>query len=734
MKITAPLFSKYSRFLMIAIIEAVLVIALSVMVLRLYRYDLTVPLHYSGDAIFFLALIKGMILNGWTYNIPQLSAPFALDVASYSYMTNLDWSMMKIISLITSEPGSTVNLYWLLSIVFTAWTASLSLYLITGNGWFSILSGIVYAFLPFAILRNTGHIALVFSWVPLICLLAIHIAEGKPNGKNDAVVRGLGYLGCVLQGFSYLYFSFFAVLLFGCSGAIAFVQNRSLRSLKIAFFSVVVIVVTMIVNMSPTLYSWYQFGKPPGMDFKMLSDAELYGLKIRTLLAPQADNPIPFLSYWAKRNAVGAFPNENENRTARLGTFTSFGFLLLLGFLILPTDVRTNEYIKIRRVAALGLFTLLISTVGGLGAVINVLTVPDIRCYNRFSVFLAFFSLAVLGIWFSDRLLRTNRPASKKVLIGIITILGLLSLYDQLLDAKPLRERQAFDLACAYHEREMVQLMEKNFPFGAMIFQLPLAGFPSAEIFDRMISYDHARPYLWSSHLRWSWPHFSEASSAWRNKIEVLHGNNLVTALALSGFDGVWVDRYAYKDNGQVVISDLEDGGAREVLSGMSQRYAILDLQSIRTNLVKQLGKEGSDAAADQFFHPTIVKWGKGFYASEKTLAGQHFRWSMNRSSIFVSNPSEQWRKVRMNFLIQSEGTGKIDISLAGQNIEVNCSTISSNVFLDFELKPREVAEIAFVGRVPMVVAPKDPRELYFAIIDPKVSDSIVEKQAAPHS
>ena len=87
-----------------------------------------------------------------------------------------------------------------------------------------------------------------------------------------------------------------------------------------------------------------------------------------------------------------------------------------------------------------------------------------------------------------------------------------------------------------------------------------------------------------------------------------------------------------------------------------------------------------------------------------------------------------------MSFLIQSEGTGKIDISLAGQNIEVNCSTISSNVFLDFELKPSEVAEIAFVGRVPMVVAPKDPRELYFAIIDPKVSDSIVEKQAAPHS
>ncbi|MBK8963456.1 MAG: hypothetical protein IPM75_10335 [Candidatus Competibacteraceae bacterium] len=48
---------------------------------------------------------KRMLDNGWTYNIPQLSAPFSLSAAAFPSMTNLDWAIMKVISLFINDAG-----------------------------------------------------------------------------------------------------------------------------------------------------------------------------------------------------------------------------------------------------------------------------------------------------------------------------------------------------------------------------------------------------------------------------------------------------------------------------------------------------------------------------------------------------------------------------------------------------------------------------------------------------
>ena len=77
-----------------------------------------------------------------------------------------------------------------------------------------------------------------------------------------------------------------------------------------------------------------EFKNEPLADFtkpenKSAMEAELYGLHIRHLLGPVENHTFPPFRKWNGREQ-GAFPNENESHTARLGVFGAVGFLLLL--------------------------------------------------------------------------------------------------------------------------------------------------------------------------------------------------------------------------------------------------------------------------------------------------------------------------------------------------------------------------------------------------------------------
>ena len=86
--------------------------------------------------------------------------------------------------------------------------------------------------------------------------------------------------------------------------------------------------------------------------------------------------------------------------------FSCFGYLSAI-----RTPQNSAERTTIRTIAALNLIVLTVTTVGGFGAIINTLTVPDIRAYNRFSVFLAFFSISGLSLWLAERWRKTTGPA-----------------------------------------------------------------------------------------------------------------------------------------------------------------------------------------------------------------------------------------------------------------------------------------------------------------------------------
>ena len=62
------------------IAAAILCALILCFLLKLWRADLRVPLHYNGDALIHTMFIKGIVENGWYWQNPRLGAPGGLQM------------------------------------------------------------------------------------------------------------------------------------------------------------------------------------------------------------------------------------------------------------------------------------------------------------------------------------------------------------------------------------------------------------------------------------------------------------------------------------------------------------------------------------------------------------------------------------------------------------------------------------------------------------------------------
>ena len=73
-----------SQYIMAAILSALILCFL----LKLWRADLHVPLHYNGDALLHSMFIKGIVDNGWYWKNPTLGAPNGLEMYDFPAVDN----------------------------------------------------------------------------------------------------------------------------------------------------------------------------------------------------------------------------------------------------------------------------------------------------------------------------------------------------------------------------------------------------------------------------------------------------------------------------------------------------------------------------------------------------------------------------------------------------------------------------------------------------------------------
>ena len=552
-------------------------LAVILLLVRPWENGLAVPFASGGDFTATGAAIKGLLQNrSWLVN-PSLGAP---GVANFYETPGSDTLLYLIVGAlgITGAGWSVVmNLFYPLSYPVIGLTTTFALRRLGSSRFVAACGAIVYALLPYHWMRGEGHLFLAFyAMVPLLVLVAFQFngdevpllgerREGVSRPWDLRSKRSIAALAiCVVGAMTGVYYAFFGAALICFAGLRAAIRSRERRIAVAALALAVLMGLVCVVQVLPSILAARPLGPNPAGLVRNPGQAEIAGLKVTQMFLPVDGHRIGAFArlkatYRAGLAQIG--PSlDNEANMASLGILLALGFLVsLLAFAFWPErgspDAAGGGWEAVRTAGFLNLCALLLATVGGFGAMLAVL-LPQIRSYNRISVFIAFISVAALAL-LADRALAGwtggwRRPALYAALVAV-TVLAVLDQTPASLGVPPAQAAQyrsdaAFGAA-----------VTKALPAGSAVFQIPYMPFPEpGGPFFGMQDYDPLRGYLFTDGLRWSYGTMKgRADDAWQKTTAALAPRYTVEQARAKGFSALWVQFNGYADGGAAIHAQL---------------------------------------------------------------------------------------------------------------------------------------------------------------------------------
>jgi len=707
-----------------------------VLVMQLWRADLRLPFAYHGEALFNGVLVKGILEQGWYLGNPALGAPTGLDLRDVPVSdNNLHFALIWPLRLVTANYARAMNAYFLLTFPLTAVAA---LYVFRRFGlavWPALGGSLLYAFLPFHFARGEHHLFLVaYYLVPLAVMVALWIMAGALSVTDEnerwswsssrtKVISSV--IICVLLGSGGVYYAFFACFFFLVAGMVIAVRRRQVRDLAPALVLVTLTSAVLTANYLPSIFYLSRQGDTAAVRRSPV-DAETYALRISQLLLPTTGHRLSAVARF--KDAVNSERGTNESDSASLGVIGSLGFLALVGGLLLrqPATAWSDEAAASpswRDVSILNLSAVLLGTIGGFGSLVALLVSSKIRAYNRISIYIAFFSLlaVVMGADYVYR--RYGQRGGRRLAfsVGLATLVGL-GVADQTgTQAVPDYAVIAFDYG---NDGNFIERVEAVMPRGAMIFQLPAIAFPENPSVHRMHDYDHARGYLRSRHLRWSYGAMrGRDGDVWQQWVADTPARELVDTLAAAGFSGLYVNREGYPDGALGLRAALERLLGQSPVQSEHGRYLFFDLIAYREQLRARHTPQAWEAKQEAALHPVLVNWQGGCSDLERDReqTTDTFRWCSSEGVWRLINGARGPRQVTLDMTLISPHEG--DLSIDGPLLSTRLRIDHTGRALSRTISiPPGVHMLNFRCTAPRLMAPGDRRELVFRVVNFRIS------------
>jgi phosphoglycerol transferase len=529
--------------------------------LGLKNVDLNVPFRYEGDAFGCLTAAQNFITGNGRYLYTNMGAPGVVSIANWPDSSNIHYFGMWILSLFIKEPGLLINIFYILTYIFISISATISLRLLNITPMTSILGGVLYSLLPYHFYRGENHLFLsVYTIVPFACVLILWIINGeicfnkiKPTSdkfyKNIFSVFNykinISIIIAIFIGMDLSYYIFFSCL--GISFAIIwnFLQERNFRKTFSSAVILLTVIISTLVNLIPyiiTIFNGIESGIAGTRDSH---GVEFFSLKISQLVLPVPNHRIHFFFRIRRYYDDKILNNPNENYMSSLGLLISAG--LIISFLIGMMRFRNtgkNRPVEagIQHSAVLNVFMVILGITGGISSLIAFI-IPSIRCYNRLSIYIAFYSLYIVVYYLNYFLLKLKtRNISKMVIIAVI---GILSALDMVSASNAVKGREREEQY--YTHKEFVKKIEDVTPAGSMIFQLPFVPSDHHTGFGNMGKYQQFFPFIHSNSLRWSYrAQQGSEIEKWQNRIGCMPVESMLKHLAGTGFMGLYIDTFGY--------------------------------------------------------------------------------------------------------------------------------------------------------------------------------------------
>jgi phosphoglycerol transferase len=546
--------------------------------LDLSHHDLHYPIAAArGDCLFEGAIVKDILQTGWyTYN-PFLGAPQEYRLYDFPMAEGVHVVLIRFLGVFSKNWAVVMNLFYLAQYVLCSLSALFVFRRLRLPALPSMAASLLFAFLPYHYLRSERHLFLsAYYLIPLMVLVLLWIAQGEPLIlSNHITLKGWASLGiCILMGGGGIYYAFFALLFLLVIAVRALTGRQAWLRARDALCCTAAICVSLLVNLAPSLLFFMRSGTNGSVAKRVFVEADLYGLTIAQLLLPIQNHRIPAfaaLKYNYMISLKGIIP-ENDTM-APLGIVASAGFLLLIGIVLFGPGRLPRRQV-LRPLATLNLAAVVTATLGSFGSLFALFISPQIRCYDRISIYIAFFSLTGL-LAAIDSVMRL-RPKLAGITGAGMAILIVAGLFDLTPAAVPgrLANAAAFD-----SDRAFVRAIEAAVPSGSMILQLPYQEFPEHGFTNRMYDYDHFRGYLFSENLRWSYGAAKgRPEASWQMTLAGLPAAQLLNAAEKVGFGGIYIDRQGFTDGAVGLVNSLSSLLGKTPIENRNHNLAFLPL------------------------------------------------------------------------------------------------------------------------------------------------------------
>jgi phosphoglycerol transferase len=687
----------------------VLSLLLMCFVLKLWRADLRVPMHYNGDALLHAMFIRGIIDNGWFWQNPYLGAPGGLKLYDFPAVDTSAAILLFLLSIFSSNAIIVLNIFYFLTFPLIAVS---SLYVFRHfNLPFapSLLSSLLNTFLPYHFMRDESHLFLsAYYFIPLVVMVLLWLTSDKLRLRPSLII-------CVLIGSTGVYYPFFSCFLFLIAGATSALTRRILRPLVTAAILTAATFTTVAINLSPSLVYLYRHGSA-GVTKRSPVGAEIYALKVTQLVLPVTGHRVGRLNHL--KYSYNKNIEMTESDAAALGFIGTVGFLVLLALLL----DRRRTHPLLGDLSVLNIFAVLLGTVGGISSLFAVLVSAGLRSYNRISVFIAFFSLFAIAIGLDQlyrRWIRTRyAQIAFYVVIGLVLLLGVL---DQ--TTRQYVPDYAAIKAEFLNDEQFVQQIEASVPSRGMIFQLPYVPFPEHPHVNKMVDYDHLRGYLHSEGLYWSYGTMKHREGdLWLQRVSALPTDELLQALSLAGFSGIYLDRNGYADDGVAKDAELAAALQSPPLVSGNNRLIFFNLGDYTRRLQGRFSDAEWQTRKEEALHPIMLDW-KGGFSGLESGDGKTWRWCSSEGELRIYNTLARPRTVSLEMWFASGHEQPDDFFLSGLISEQFKVNSSPSFYSKMITVPPGESVIAFRSAAKRVDAPLDPRFLVFRVENFKLTE-----------
>ena len=510
--------------------------------------------------------------------------------------------------------------------------------------------------------RGLAHFSLVFTWTVPLGLVAVWLVAGSRRIEWRRPGAIVCLFAAVALGISNPYNLLFWLQLMGWALVWQYFGARRRANLEIGLVAITAAVVAFAaVNAE----SWLHIDNPDALPLlaRNYGGTEMYSLKPVEMFIPPSFHHWDWLAFFGHRYMRWS-PWRGEIFLPYLGLAGIAGFIWL-------GVVTIRRILHRRPPPGQALSIAWILAYASIGGITNILALfigfQVFRATNRAAIFIS----AIVLFFLVARLSRLSLRWPAWARIGAAAALAAIGVYEQL--PKP-ESSTAIDVIAAQIEsdEQFGRALESRLPREAMVFQIPVLGFPEVLTPHQLGDYEHFRPYLATQHLRFSYgaPKM-RARSRWQRDLENVPVPELVKRLEHHGFAALYLNRRGYEDGGESILQEL-------AATGYKQRLTSPD--GLQIAVMLRPSARPAPPLAESF------TFGLGWHQQPE----KEWRWAYEDAAVSYFNPYPDPIAVDLHFNVRAATPREIFLERDGERVRQFHAndTSSAQVLSRVELVP----------------------------------------------